>query len=127
MEQLFGQHALSVWAAGIIWTLVGIALVKTYYYDRDVQFNLKYYLNDNVRDILLGTIIGLIVLRLGDYAVHFIQERVGFDVPQTKDFVGLMIIISAAIQVKLHKERNPVSKKIEAKMIISNEEEKEKL
>jgi len=110
LEQLLGQHGWEIWIAGLIWSLLGIALIKIYFYDKTVRFSLKFWLNDNFRDVLLGIVANLILLRLGDYGIQLLTERFGYDIGTTSDFVGLMIVVSAFIQYKLHKNREKLKK-----------------
>lgn len=128
MEEItfLGEHSLSTWIEGIIWSFMGIALIKVYYYDNSVGFNWKYYLNDNIKDILLGILSSLIVLRMGSYVISVIQNGFGIEIPYTEDVVSLVIVISAYIQVKLHKNRKPISRKIKEEMRMQNMKCKER-
>lgn len=123
IDQLLGQHLLSVWSAGLIWCIIGISLVKAYFFDRKKNNKLKFYLNDNAQDVILGIIICLILLRLGDYAFN-VAEHLGYTLGDTTDFVAWMIPISCIVQYKLHKRRKPISNKIANQMHFHNENEK---
>lgn len=119
MEKFLGQHAIEIWLSGIYWALLSIILVKVYYYNAANKFNLKYWFNDNIKDVILGFGATLLVLRLGDYAFH-IAEQFGFNVGEVNDFVAFIIPVSIYIQYKLHNSRKPISKRIESEMHIHN-------
>ena len=106
---ILGGHGWQVWLAALVWTLVGIIIVKVFYYNRKVKFNLKYWINDNIKDVALGFLFCLIMLRLGDGAIHILEERFQYDVPfDTDDFVGVLLILSIFLQNRLHKKRTPI-------------------
>ena len=107
LRQLLGDNNGAIWLAGMIWSLIGVLLIKVYFYDRNTgKFNFKFWLNDNGRDVLLGIIISAIALRLGDYSLEFLRDKFGYNLGETSDFVGAMILISAFVQYKLHKKRH---------------------
>lgn len=118
-DELLGAHAIEVWIAGMFWALLGIIAVKLYYAPSK-GFNIKYWLNDNLIDVLKGFLWALVILRLGDYVLKLIATKLDFTIPETTDFVIVMIVISGFIQYKLHKKRKPISKKIETKMKVHN-------
>lgn len=121
-EAIFGEHGLQVWIAAMLWTMVGIAIVKTYYYNRANKFNLRFWLNDNLKDVLLGFLSCLVGLRLADQLIHLLAEN-GISLPiDTDDFVIVMLVVSIYIQNRLHKNRNPISKNVENEMHVHNSE-----
>lgn len=122
LHQLLGEHSIDIWIAGMFWSLLGILAVKIYFLNAKVKFSLKFWLNDNLIDVVKGLIWALIILRMGDYAIHLLIERFDFNLPETTDFVIYMILISGAIQYRLHKNRTPISKKVDAEMHIHNEQ-----
>lgn len=115
MEHFLGQHAIEIWLSGMYWALFSILLVKVYYYNPAHKFQLKYWLNDNLKDVLLGFGLSLLVMRLGDYAFHIASEF-GFNVGEVTDFVAFIIPVSIYIQYKLHKNRKPLNKYLEYEM-----------
>lgn len=121
LHELLGEHTVEIWLAGVFWSIMGIAFIKVYFYNRKNKFSLKCWLNDNLRDVILGLIASLLILRLGDYVIHFLRDRFNFTIPETTDFVVYMIIISGSIQVYLHKKRKPLSKNVENEMHVHNE------
>ena len=120
VDQLLGQNTFAIWAAGIIWALMGIfafklfVVVKKSYSTPDFfkSWSWKVWLNENVLDIVFGIVLALIILRLGDYAFT-IANKLGYEWGQTEDFVAWMIAISAFIQWQLHKRRPVISKSVE--------------
>ena len=123
-NSLFGEHAFEVWKAGIIWSLIAILFVKMFYLVRakdKIKFNLKFWFNDNILDIIFGLFASLVILRLGDYVIELLRNKFSFEIPETTDFVVYMIVISGAIQVYLHKKRKPVSKAVEEQMHKEND------
>lgn len=122
IESLLGTLPSHIWIAGMIWAMIGAAFIKVLNYPKKAKFNLTYWLNDNLKDVLLGFLSSLIILRLGNYAYVLVQKytTIDFDVPP--DFVMFMILIAGAIQYYLHKKRKPFSVNIEKKMIESNKE-----
>lgn len=117
INQLLGENTVHIWSAGIIWALMGILIVKTYYLLRKSwatpnfwlsKFSLITYMKNNGLDIIFGIIAGLVILRLGDYAFT-ILGKFGYDMGQTDDFVAAMIPVSGFVQVWLHKKRPKLS------------------
>lgn len=120
INQVFGQHAWQIWGAGLPWSLIAIIGVKMKFLPSDMKwsdFKVKYWLNENGLDILKGILWAMLIMRLGDVAIHLIEKHAAFDVPETTDFVIVMIVISGFIQYRLHKNRTPISKKMEEKRI----------
>ena len=109
INQILGDQPFAVWLAGILWSFIGIMAVKLYYLKPQTKFNLTYWLNDNLLDVLKGLFWALIILRLSDYGVNLLREQTSLNLPQTPDFVIYMIIISGIIQVRLHSKRKPIS------------------
>ena len=121
-QALFGEHGFEVWIGAFIWTLIGIVLVKTYFYNSANKFNLKFWLNDNLKDTLLGLLSSLVILRLGDGTLHILEDKFDYSVPfDTNDFVGFLLVVSIFIQYKLHKARKPISNFIKTQMHMHNE------
>jgi|TARA_Y100000310_G_C20704425_1_gene834131 hypothetical protein len=121
IHQLLGTYAIEVWIAGMFWSLLGILAVKLYYVPSNVKFNLKFWLNDNLVDVLKGLFWALVILRLGDYVLHLAEDKLNWTIPETTDFVIVMIVISGFIQYKLHQNRKPISKKVQQQMHVHNE------
>lgn len=121
LQQLLGQHTLAIWGAGIIWSILGIALVKVWAIPRGVKLKPLFWLNDNIRDIILGLLSSLVLMRLGDWGIHLIKQNFWENMPETTDIVAIMIVISGALQYWLHKKRKPISKSIKEEMHIHNE------
>ncbi|GAB4160803.1 MAG: hypothetical protein Tsb0033_17230 [Winogradskyella sp.] len=124
INQLLGEHALEVWAAGLLWSLGGIFAVKIYYFPSETKFswqNFKFWLNDNLIDVIKGILWALVILRLGDYILYLAEEKLQWTIPPTTDFVVVMIVISGFIQYKLHQNRKPISKNVQEDMHIHNE------
>ena len=126
LHAIFGEHAIDIWVAGFIWALIGIIGVKVWFLIREHHVNIKsfkfkFWINDNAIDVIAGMVFSLIILRLGDYVIHLLQDKWAFTIPETTDFVIYMIVISGAIQWYLHKNRTPVSKDVQAKMHVHNE------
>lgn len=120
LHQLLGEHAIEVWIAGMFWSLLGIIAVKLYFLNSKVKFNLKFWINDNLIDVIKGLFWSLVILRLGDYVIHLLRDKFDFTIPETTDFVIYMIVISGAIQYKLHKSRKAISKTISKQMHVHN-------
>ncbi|MDO6813830.1 hypothetical protein [Tenacibaculum soleae] len=110
LKQILGSQSVEVWLAGMFWSLQGIIAIKLYYLPSKEKFNLKFWLNDNLIDVVKGLFWSLVALRLGDYLIQVLRQKMNFDLPETTDFVVYMIIISAVIQYKLHQNRTPVLK-----------------
>jgi hypothetical protein len=121
LHQLLGEHAIEVWIAGLFWSLLGIIAVKLWFLNSKVKFSLKFWLNDNIIDVTKGFVWAIVILRLGDYVIHLLKDKFEFSIPETTDFVIYMIVISGAIQIKLHKNRKSISKKISQEMHVHNE------
>lgn len=121
LNQLLGKHAIEVWIAGLAWSLAGIIAVKLYFLNSKVKFSLKYWLNDNLVDVLKGMFWAMVILRMGDYVLHLAKDKLEWTIPETTDFVIIMIVVSGFIQYKLHKNRKPISKAVEEEMHIHNE------
>lgn len=120
LNELLGENALEIWIAGIFWAFFGIISVKLWFLNSEVKFNLKYWLNDNILDIVKGLIWALVILRLGDIVIQILKNKFGYDLPETTDFVAAMILISGFIQYRLHKKRKPISKKVADEMEKNN-------
>lgn len=121
LNQLLGSHAIEVWGAGLVWSFIGIIAVKLWHIRKGVEFNFKFWVNDNTIDVAKGMFWALVILRLGDTAIHLAKEKFGFDFPETTDFVIFMLIISGLIQLRLHKNRKAISKDLKDKMHKHNE------
>lgn len=120
LHQLLGEHAIEVWIAGIFWSLLGIIAVKLYFLNSKVKFSLRFWLNDNLIDVIKGMFWAIVILRLGDYVIHLLRDKFDFTIPETTDFVIYMIVVSGAIQYKLHKSRKPISNKVAKQMHVHN-------
>lgn len=114
-----GTHSGPVWVSGIIWALAGIALVKIYYYKPRNKFSLKFWVNDNLKDISLGLLATLLLLRIGDVAILilalYMPSWAGI-LEGVNDSTIVVIIASVYIQVKLHKRGSPISTKLKSQM-----------
>lgn len=121
IKHLQGGNALEVWIAGLIWTCIGIALVKLYFYKREYKFNILYWLNDNIKDVGLGLLICLILLRMGNLAIKLIEQISNYQLGEVKDFVAFLLFTAIFIQYRLHKARKPISKEIATEMVECNE------
>jgi hypothetical protein len=121
LKQLLGEHAIEVWIAGMFWSLLGIVAVKLYFLNSKVKFNFKFWANDNLIDVVKGMFWAMVILRLGDYILHLAETKLNWTIPETSDFVIYMIVISGSIQYYLHRNRKPISKKIEEEMHVHNE------
>lgn len=112
INEILGKHPLEIWGAGLIWSLIGIIAVKLYYLsDKIESFSLTFWLKDNGIEIIKGIIWAMVIIRLGDVAIDLLKDKFKYDLPETTDFVALMILISGFIQYKLHKKRKPLIKK----------------
>lgn len=123
LHLLIGQHALDVWGAGLIWSIIGMIAVKLRFLPNDLTWNsfkFFYWLNDNAIDFIKGIWWSLVALRLGDILIHLIEKYTEFVLPETTDFVIIMILVSGLIQYKLHKNRKPISEKVAQEMHIHN-------
>lgn len=121
----FGKHALEIWGAGLFWSVLAIMLFKLLQMVLSTEFKfknfkLKYWINDNILDLIGGIVISAIILRLGDYAFH-VAEKGGYVLGETTDFVAWMIPISFLLQYWLHKKRLSISKQKEIEMHIHND------
>jgi hypothetical protein len=121
LQEIGGDHTIEVWVAALFWSLIGIIGIKLWAYKKRNKFNFKFWLNDNVRDIIFGIILSMVILRLGDYLIYIINNNTSFKIPETEDFIAMMIVISAYVQYKLHKSRTPISKRIQSEMNDYNE------
>lgn len=121
LHQLLGEHAIEIWVAGMFWSLLGIIAVKLWFLNSKVKFSLKFWLNDNLIDVIKGMFWALVILRLGDYILHLAEDKLKWTIPETTDFVIYMIVISGFIQYKLHKNRKPISKTVAEQMHVHNE------
>lgn len=119
-KQLQGGNTIEIWFAGLIWTIIGISLVKLYYYKKNYKFNLKYWLNDNIKDVALGLLISLVLLRMGNFGLRIFEKVFSYKLGEVKDFVAFMLFASIFIQYQLHKRRKPISKEVETEMLQSN-------
>lgn len=121
LHQLLGEHAWEVWGAGMIWAFIGIMGVKVYFLKPKIKFSFKFWINDNFLDVIKGLVAALLILRLGDYVIHLLKDKTGFEIPDTEDFVILMIVLSGALQIYLHKKRKALSAKVKEQMHVHNE------
>ena len=125
IDHLQGGNPIEVWIAGLIWSGMGIALVKVYYYRKEYNFNIKYWINDNIRDIGVGFLIAIVLLRMGDIAIKIIEQVSNYNLGEVNDFVAFMLFSSIYIQYKLHINRIPISTKVASKMVRSNRTRKQ--
>lgn len=118
LKQLLGENTIHIWSAGMIWAFIGIVIVKLWYIRSKFvetknftteKWSWGKYFRHNIIDILMGIILGMIILRLGDYAFGLV-EKFGYDLGKTEDFVAFMIPISGYAQVWLHKKRPKIKK-----------------
>jgi hypothetical protein len=116
LQEIGGDHTIEVWIAAFFWSLIGIIGIKLWAYKKRNKFNFKFWINDNSRDILLGILLSMVILRLGDYLIYIINNNTSFKIPETEDFIAMMIVISAYVQYKLHKSRLPISNRIKDEM-----------
>lgn len=116
LTHLQGGNSIEVWVSGIAWSFVGIALVKLFYYKRTSAFSFKFWINDNIKDVGLGFLLSLIVLRMGNFGVRMFERAFDWQIGEVEDFVAFMIFVSIFIQYKLHKNREPISKEVVEEM-----------
>lgn len=115
----FGNQDLSVWLAGLIWSFVGIVGVKVWFLQNGFSlktFSFKYWLNDNLVDILKGLVVSIVMLRLEDYGLSLLRDKFQINVPDSADFVMILLVLSAIVQIRLHKKRTPLSKSLKEQM-----------
>lgn len=115
IDQLLGEHTFAIWVAGILWAFIGIAAFKLWSVwkaknkDPKFKFSFKTWFNENTIDFMIGVVVALIVLRMGDYSFQ-LAAKFGYDWGRSEDFVAAMIPISAFIQWRLDKARIKISK-----------------
>lgn len=125
-EELFGEHGLEIWIAGIFWVILSLLLYKLFELIKSnkvtmATFKFRYWINANLFVCMFGIIASLLILRLGDYAFH-IANKFGYEFGETKDFVAWMIPITWFVQWKLEKLKKPViNKTVKENMCIHNE------
>ena len=115
----FGNQNISVWLAGLIWSFVGIIGVKIWFLQNGFSlktFSFKYWVNDNLVDILKGLVVIIVMLRLEDYGLSLLRDKFQINVPDSADFVMVLLVLSALVQVRLHKKRTPLSKPLQNEM-----------
>ena len=122
LKHLQGGNSIEVWISGIVWSFVGIALVKLFYYKRVGTFSIKFWLNDNIKDVGLGFLLSIILLRMGKFAIRMFERAFEWEIGEVEDFVAFMIFVSIFIQHKLHKNREPISKDVANRMDECNRE-----
>ena len=119
----FGNQDISVWLAGLVWSFVGILGVKIWFLQNGFDFktfSFKYWINDNLVDILKGLMISIVMLRLEDYGLSLLKNKFQINVPESADFVMILLVLSALVQIRLHKKRTPLSKSMQDKMHTQN-------
>jgi len=57
LHEILGEHNIEVWIAGMFWSLLGIIAVKLYFLNSKVDFNMRYWLNDNGIDVVKGLLV----------------------------------------------------------------------
>ncbi len=110
-EALTWNETLILWRDAIAWTLVGIAFVKTWQYDKKVKFDLWFWIKDNILDVFRGILLTLIVLKLGDITVELLKY-IGIDFTNVNllfseigaDPVQLSLVIAIISQYYLYKK-----------------------
>lgn len=115
----FGNQDISVWLAGLMWSFIGIIGVKVWFLQNGFSlktFSFKYWINDNLVDILKGLVASIVMLRLEDYGLSLLRDKFQINVPDSADFVMVLLVLSALVQVRLHKKRTPLSKSLQNEM-----------
>lgn len=110
-EQIFNvESTWHLWLGSLLWTLIGIAFVKTYTFPYGQKtFSWKYWIKNNTRDVILGLLGTLILMKVGD-AIIKIASAVGLDtngvatVLQDVNLnpVQLALVVAIIVQWKLH-------------------------
>jgi hypothetical protein len=90
------------WFKGIGWSFIGIAIVKTYYVPSNEKFDISKWLRENFRDVFLGILISIAILRIGDSAIDWILGKLNATLPENIDIHAAMIVISGYLQHWLH-------------------------
>ncbi len=103
-----------LWGSAIGWTLIGIALVKCIKYPYGVAFSLRTWINENIIDVMIGILITLIVVKLGDglfsiIATFFPQVK---EITETLhkvdlDPIQLALVIAMVVQFKYVEKWRP--------------------
>ena len=104
--------SLSEWVKGIGWAFLGIIIVKIYLIPPG-DFKIWKWINENLRDVILGLLIAIALLRIGDAGIEFLADKLSFEIPEGIDIHAVMILVSGYIQKKLHenhKVRKPIKK-----------------
>jgi len=103
---IIGPHTWDIWAGALIWCLVGIALVKVYYYKPGTKFSFKVWLRENWKDVAVGFVLTMLLVRLGDPVIDLaaaqVSEWINVDISQM-DTVASVTVIAMAVQWFLHK------------------------
>lgn len=110
LNHLFGESTGAQYLASLVWILISIAGVKLFYYPAGIKFKFLKWVNENLKDVLLGIIVSFGVLRLGEWGISFVESKFALDLPEATDMISVIIIVTVLIQIKLHKERKPIVK-----------------
>jgi len=108
-----------LWGSAIGWTLIGIAFVKAYVYNRKNEFKLGYWLSDNLQDVIVGVLLTLISVKLGEVIFQLIAKIFGIDFSgiletireYNLDPVQISLILAIAFQAWLEKRKNNIDAK----------------
>lgn len=115
MEEVLSiKETWQLWTHSLVWTLIGIAFIKAYIFPyRTEKFSWKYWIKNNTKDVIIGILATLILMKLGDVALA-IAAAVGLDTAglastlQTVnlDPTQLALIVSMFVQWHLHKRKD---------------------
>lgn len=106
------HHGLDIWLKAIFWTIIGIALVKSFVYPfGQVKFK-TWIVGYPIQDIIRGILLTLVVVFLGDSVLH-IAEYLGFNTGKLQglfdkigvDPIRISLVVSIIVQVLIYRWR----------------------
>ena len=108
------ENTWKLWLDAIGWTLIGIAFVKAVKYPYGVNFSISTWLKENIIDVVIGILLTLIVVKLGEgvlavIALAFPQLK---EVTETLhkvnlDPIQLSLVIAILVQWKYVEKWRP--------------------
>ncbi|MEM7485029.1 MAG: hypothetical protein AAF348_07455 [Bacteroidota bacterium] len=115
-KHFLGEQTVAFHVAGILFALMGTLVAKAHFYFKHkaqqaekgikIKFNTKYWLNENLLQVIITLIASFLAVRFIDVLLHWLNPKIkagfGFEIPNTEDQIFYYLIVSGLLQFWVH-------------------------
>lgn len=113
LELFLGCKSVYFYTAAIMFILLGFATNKILSFknrtNKDIRFSFRYWLRDNLLDVLLAFILSFISIRFTDDLLSYANTYFNFDTSKISDNMLYYYLIGLTHQTLLHLARKRLS------------------